>query len=145
MERQRFLEDKFRLRHGPFKGIDQEQHAVHHPKNPLYLTPEIRMTGRIDKVDLDVLVANRGILREDRNTPLLLEGIRVHNNGLALFEDIGPRLSKQGIHERGLSMIDVGDDRHIAHIFSSFLMRHGPVIQSQYSADRAQSCQGLGQ
>ncbi len=49
---QRLLQDEASLRHGAFKGINQQQNAVHHVQDALHFTAEVRMAGGIDDIDL---------------------------------------------------------------------------------------------
>ena len=60
---------------------------------------------------------DRGALGENRDPALLLEVVRIHR---ALFDALvvaeGARLAEQLVDERGLAMIDVGDDRHVAKV-----------------------------
>jgi hypothetical protein len=89
----------------------------------LDLAAEIRVTGRIDQVDLDrfpgrgVDVGNRDVLRKDGDAALALQGIGVENGvlrDLALSEI--PALAQQRIEQGRLSVVDVGDDGNISDI-----------------------------
>jgi len=46
-----------RLRQRPLGGVDQQQHAVDHRQPALHLSPEVRVPGGVDDVELDVAVA----------------------------------------------------------------------------------------
>ena len=50
---ERLLQDEARLRHRPFGGVDQQQHAVDHVHHPLDLASEVGMPGGVDDIDLD--------------------------------------------------------------------------------------------
>ncbi len=52
---QSFLEDKSRLGQGPFRGIHQEEDAVHHHQGPLHFPSEVCVPGGVQDVDLDIL------------------------------------------------------------------------------------------
>ena len=73
------------------------------------------MAGRIDDVDLDVVIGERGVLGENRDAALALEIVRVHHpldDFLVGAEDAA--LAEHGVDERGLAMVDVSDDGDIA-------------------------------
>ena len=74
------------------------------------------MAGRVDDVDLHAVVANARGLRQNCNTPLALEIIGIHDPFDNLF--IGPEntaLPQHGIDQRGLAVVDVGDDCYISN------------------------------
>ena len=56
MQFQRLFEDEFRLGHGPFERVDQEQHAVHHSQNSLDFTAKVGMARGIDQVDAGIFI-----------------------------------------------------------------------------------------
>jgi hypothetical protein len=73
------------------------------------------MTGRIDDVDVGVAVIDRTVFGEDRDPALALEVIAVHHpfrKVLVLGEGAG--LDQQLVDQRGLAVVDVGDDRDVA-------------------------------
>ena len=86
------------------------------------------MTGGIDDVDQNAtlrgtftVVANGGVLCEDRDALLALEIHRVHHAVfnrafIGLVSGEGARLPQHGIDERGLAVVNVGDDRNVAHV-----------------------------
>ena len=51
-----------RLRHRPFKGIDEKKNAVNHVQNTLDLAAKIRVTWCINDVDFRIVVHDRGVL-----------------------------------------------------------------------------------
>jgi hypothetical protein len=77
------------------------------------------VAGGVDDVDLDVVPADAGVLGEDGDPPLALERVGVHH---ALLHDLvlaeGPALAEHLVHERGLAVIDVGDDGDVANLHS---------------------------
>jgi hypothetical protein len=103
------------LRHRPFDRIDEEQHAVDHRQHALDLAAEIRVARRIDDVDVDAVVVDRGVLRKDRDAALALDVVRVHH---ALHEMLvrceGPGLLQELVDQGGLPVVDVGDDGDVA-------------------------------
>src|SRR4030043_1231046 len=67
------------------RGIDEEQHAIHHLQRPFHFSTEISMPWGIDDIDLDSLIFNRRILCHDGNAPLPLQVNIVHHSFLNLF------------------------------------------------------------
>ena len=75
------------------------------------------MTGRVDDVQADPVVVDRGLLGEDRDALLALEVAGVHDP----FDHdlVGPEragLAEHRVDERGLAVVDVGDDREVAEV-----------------------------
>ena len=71
-------------------------------------------------------VADGGVLREDGDPALLLEVVRVHDP----FVDVlvgadGAGLLEERVDERGLPMVDVGDDGNVADVVSKLLHARG--------------------
>ena len=64
-----------------------------------------------------VVPVDRGQLGEDRDPALFFEVVRIHR---ALFDALvvaeGAGLAEKLVDERGLAVIDVGDDRHVAEV-----------------------------
>ena len=97
-------------------------------KRSFDFTSEVCVSRRIDDVDFDAVVDDAGVLRPDGNAPLsfLVHGI---HNALAHVIDLPMhvRLAKDGIDQRGLAVVYVGDDGDIPDIRSASLRRteHG--------------------
>ena len=73
------------------------------------------MAGRVDDVDLDAVVADAGGLGEDGDAALALQVVGVHDaldDFLVVAEDAA--LAEHGVHQRGLAVVDVGDDGDVA-------------------------------
>ena len=68
------------LRKRPLAGVDEQQHAVDHRQPALDLAAEIRVTGCVDDVQLDLAVPDRRVLGEDRDPLLALEVHRVEHS-----------------------------------------------------------------
>src|ERR1017187_9941657 len=70
---------------------------------------------RIDDIDAGPAVLDRAVLRQDRDTALTLDVIGVHD-ALAdfLVRREGAGLLEQAVHQRGLAVVDVGDDGDVA-------------------------------
>ena len=108
------------LWHGTFERIDQQQAALRHPQHPLDLSTKVGVTRRVDDVDLDPVVSNRGVLGQDGDALLALEDVRVHDQLADLLvrgKDVG--LFEQGIDQGGLAVIDVGNDRHVSQVLAT--------------------------
>ena len=114
---QRLAQHEPRLRQRPLAGVDQQQHAVDHRQPALDLAAEVGVAGGVDDVELDPAVADRGVLGQDRDPLLALEVHRVeHPLGHVLVGAEGARLPQQGVHQRRLAVVDVGDDRDVADV-----------------------------
>ncbi len=121
---ERLAQHEARLRQRPLGGVDQQQHPVDHRQAPLDLAAEVGVAGGVDDVELDPPVAQRGVLREDRDALLALEVHRVeHPLGDLLADAERARLPQHGVDERRLAVVDVGDDRDVADVLAGF--EHG--------------------
>ena len=116
---ERLAQHEARLRERALGGVDEQQHAVDHDQATLDLAAEIGVAGGVDDVELDARVADRRVLREDRDALLALEVHRVHD---ALVDVLvgaeGAGLPEHGVDERGLAVVDVGDDGDVAQVFT---------------------------
>jgi len=115
---ERLAQHEPRLRQRPFARVDEQQDAVHHGEAALDLAAEIRVPRRVDDVDLHVAEPHGGVLREDGDAPLALEA-RVHHavDGLLVLRE-GARLAQEGVDERRLAVVDVGDDRDVPDVLA---------------------------
>ena len=73
------------LWHRSLEGIDQEDRTIYHLENTLYLTTEISVARGIDDVDLRALIVNGCVLRENGDTSLTLDRVRVHDTDAHLL------------------------------------------------------------
>ena len=104
-----------RLRQRAFGGVDQQERAVGHHQRALDLAAEVGVAGRVDDVDLHVLVANAAVLRENRDAALALEIVRVHHalgDRLVVAKDAG--LPEHVVDEGRFAVVDVGDDGDVS-------------------------------
>ena len=116
---QSLFQHKAGLGHAALKGVHQQQHAVHHLQNPLYLAAKIGVAGGVHNIDLDAVVHHGGIFGEDGDAPLPLQVAGIHHalgHSLILAEHAA--LPQQLVHQGGLAVVHVGDDGHVAQIFS---------------------------
>ena len=114
-ERQRLARDEARLRHRAFDRVDQQQHAVDHRQHALDLAAEVGVAGRVDDVDARAAVLDRAVLGEDGDAALALDVVAVHDplaDVLVRGERAG--LLQQAVDQRGLAVVDVGDDGDVA-------------------------------
>ena len=108
-------QDVLCLRHGTFKGVDQKQHAVDHVQHAFDLAAEIRVTGRVDDVNLDALVKNRRVFGKNRYAAFALQVAAVHDafgNLFVLAEDV--TLLEHCVNQRSFAVVDVRDNRDIS-------------------------------
>ena len=129
--RQRLAEHELGLRHRAFDGIDEDHDAIDHREDALDLAAEIGVAGGIDDVDPRVLPDQRGDLGEDGDAALALEIVAVHR---AFFDALvvaeRARLLEQDVDQRGLAVVDVGNNRNIAQ-------RHGAAPSGSGKMPRA--------
>ncbi len=121
VEFERFAQHEARLRHDALGGIDEQEYALNHLQHALDLAAEIGVPRRVDDVELDVAMLDRGVLGQNRDAALALERVRVHDascDGLTLSKDAA--LFEHGIDQRRLAVIDVGDDRDVSEVGTRF-------------------------
>ena len=122
VERQGLLRDKTGLRHGAFKRVDNKDDAVDHLQHALHFSAEIGVAGRVDDVDLCVLIGDCRILGQDCNSALPFNIARVHDAlGHFLIRAEYAALPEQAVDERRFAVVDVGDDGNISDIFSGHM------------------------
>ena len=107
-------------------GVHEQHDAVDHGQAALDLATEVGVAGGVDDVDDHRLAAtggtgvvHGGVLREDRDALLALEVTGVHDplgDALGLVGREGAGLTQHGVDERGLAVVDVGDDGDVAEI-----------------------------
>ena len=114
---ERLGEHEPRLRHRPFGRVDQHQRPVGHPQHALDLAAEVGVAGRVDEVDLHALVVDGDVLGQDRDAALALQVVGVED---AIADELAgaelAALAQQAIDQRGLAVVDVGDDGDITNV-----------------------------
>ena len=114
---QRLRHHELGLRQRAFGGVHQHQRAVHHVEDALDLAAEVGVARRIDDIDAGVLPHDRGRLGENGDAALALEIVGIHGAlDHALVLAIGAGLLQQPVDQRGLAVVDVGDDGDVAKI-----------------------------
>ena len=117
---ERLAQHEAGLRHRALGGVDEQQAPVGHVQHPLDLAAEVGVAGRVDDVDGHVGVADRRVLGEDGDALLALEVVRVHDQRAHLLVVAeGVALLQQGVDQRGLAVVDVGDDRHVSDVMAN--------------------------
>ena len=120
LERERMLQNEAGLGHRTFEGVDQQQHAVDHLEHALDLAAEVGVAGGIDDVDAGIAVADGGILGKDGNAALPLQVVGVHDAiHRLLIGAVSTALLEHLVHQRGLAVVNVGDDGNVAKFFVS--------------------------
>ncbi len=104
-----------RLRHGAVHRVHQQQHRVHHRQDALDLAAEIGVARGVDDIDAVVVPLDGGVLRQDGDTALLFLVVGVHDPlGALVLAVQGAGLLQQLVHQRGLAVVDVGDNGDVA-------------------------------
>ncbi len=112
---QRLADHELGLRHRAFGRVDQHDRAIDHVEDALHLAAEIGMAGGVDDVDAHVLPDDRGRLGEDGDAALLFQLVGIHHAlGDALILAVGTGLLQQFVDQRGLAVVDVGDNGDVA-------------------------------
>ena len=105
------------LGEGSFGRVDEEQDAVDHREAPFDLAAEVRVTRRVDDVQLHAAPAHGRVLGQDGDALLALEVARVHHAvGQLLMGPERARLTEQGVDQRGLAVVDVRHDGHVPDV-----------------------------
>ena len=109
-----------RLRLDALGRVDDEQRPFARGQRPGHLVGKVHVPGRVDQIE-DVGLPVVGVIGEpdgvglDRDPALALEIHRVEDLGfhLALLERAGHL--EEAVRERGLAVVDVGDDGEVAY------------------------------
>jgi len=104
------------LGQGAFGRIDQQHDAVDHLQGAFHFAAEVGVAGGVDNVDLAAFKDDGGVLGQDGDAALPLQFVRVHHPIGDLFVGSeGSRLTEHGVHQRGLSVVNVGNDGDISN------------------------------
>ena len=95
------------------------------------------MHGMAEGVGLVDEVADGGVLRQDRDPALFLEVVRVHDPFVDLLVGAdGAGLLEERVDERGLPMVDVGDDGNVADVVAKLLHARADKPSNAYEFQR---------
>jgi len=117
------------VRHRPFDSIDEQQDAIDEAHDTLDFAAKVGMTGCIDDVDFDIAVGDRRVLGDNGDAALSLQVHFIHDalgNGLIGAKDTA--LLKHSVHEGGLAVIDVSDNRDISQVILRRCLRHSALL-----------------
>ena len=106
------------LGHGALGGVHQQDNAVDHLQDALHLAAEVGVARSVHDVDLHVAVLHGGILGQNGDAPLTLQVVGVHDavhHGLVFPVHAG--LLQHFVHQSGLAVVYVGDDRYVSQLF----------------------------
>ena len=107
------------LGHTALKSVHQQQNAIHHHQDPLYLAAKIGVTGSIHNINFRILIHDRRIFRKNGNPALPLQIIGIHypfRHRLVRPENTA--LPQHLIHQGGFAVVYVGDNGNIPQILS---------------------------
>src|SRR5699024_6612592 len=82
-------QNKAGLWHWSLEGIDQQDNAVYHLEDTLYLAAEVCVSRGVDDVDFGAFVVDGSIFGKDRDASFALEVTVIHDtilNGLVVTE-----------------------------------------------------------
>jgi len=116
------LQNKTGLRHGPFKGIDQQQHAIGHVENAFHFPTKVRMPRCVDDVDFYIFISYGNVFREDGNAPFTLQIIGVEDQilyFLVLTEKFN--LMEDAVYHGGFAVVHMSDESYVSDVLHGFL------------------------
>ena len=104
---------------GALRGVHQQQDAVDHGQAPLHLAPEIGVAGGVHDGDLGPSVLDGRVLGQDGDALFAFEVTGVEDAvGELLVRSKGSRLTEHAVDQRGLAVVNVGHDRHVAQVIA---------------------------
>ncbi len=104
------------LRQRAFAGVDQQHDAVDDFERALDFAAEIAVAGRVDDVDLDVVITHAGGFGENGDAALALQVVRVHDAfGDLLVVSENAALTEHGVDQGSLAVVDVRNDGDVTN------------------------------
>ncbi len=105
----------------PLRGVHEQQRPVARGQRARHLVREVHVARRVDQVQPVELAVARLVLHAhglglDRDAPLALQLHRVEQLRAMVARVDRPRDLEDPVGERGLPVIDVGDDREVADV-----------------------------
>ena len=124
---QRAAEHETGLGHRALGGVHQQDDAVDHLQDTLHLAAEVGVARGVHNVDLGVTVLDGGVLGQNSDAALTLQIVGVHDtlHGLLILT-VYAALLQHLIHQRGLAVVNVGNDGDISQFF--VLQRKNPFL-----------------
>ena len=117
---QSLLQHETGLGHAALSSVHQQQNAVDHLQHALDLAAEVGVARGIDDIDLDALVGAGAVLGQNGDAALTLDVTAVHDTlSHSLIVAESAALAQQGVHQRGLAVVNVSDDSDIAQIVTN--------------------------
>ena len=117
---QSLLQHETGLGHAALSSVHQQQNAVDHLQHALDLAAEVGVARGIDDIDLDALVVAGAVLGQNGDAALTLDVTAVHDTlSHSLIVAESAALAQQGVHQRGLAVVNVSDDSDIAQIVTN--------------------------
>ena len=111
-----FAQNIARLRQRAFAGVDQQHDAVDHLQRALDFAAEVAVAGRVDDVDLHVVIKDGGVLGQNGDAALALQFVGIHHAlDVVLVGAERAALLQHGVDQRGLAVVDVRDDGDVAN------------------------------
>ena len=101
-------------------GIDDEQRAFTGLERPADLVAEVHVPGRVDEVEHVLLAvvhmhdSDSGSLDRDATLALEIHRVEELRLGLAIADSLGGL--KEAVGQRGLAVVDVGDDGEVSDV-----------------------------
>ena len=108
-------EDEAGLGHGALRRVHQQDNAVDHLQDTLHLAAEVGVARSVHNVDLGVAILDGGVLGQNGDAAFTFQIVGVHDSlHRFLILAVDAALLEHLIHQCGLAVVDVGDDRHIS-------------------------------
>ena len=111
-------------------SVNDKEGAVGHSQSPFNFTGKVGVSGSVDDVDLDVVIGNGGVLRQNGNPLFPFEIVAVEYGCLTHFSLIVTKnmtLLQESINEGSFAVVDVSDDGDI----SDFSICHRCFVQQK--------------
>ncbi len=114
---QGLLQHETRLRHRPFKGINQQQTAVGHVEHTLNLATEIRVARSIENVDFYAFPSDGNVLRKNGNTALTLQIIGVKHCATVILT-VAKQFTGEHhlVNQRCLAVVDMRNNCNVTNV-----------------------------
>ena len=132
------------LGHRAFIRIDEQQHGIRHGQHALDFSREVRVAGGVDDVDEVAAPLDGAVFGANGDAALALEFVGIHHalfQVLGLPEGVGG--AEDGIDQRRLTMIDMGDDGHVSDLLCGNHAKSEPSGTQQENAREASSSRAL--